>query len=92
MTRLRDPQYGDRFQEMLSVWMHVIGRIGPLVVVHILGGWGGKVKVFTSPDEFAKSEAYSTNAESSPWLYHDNIGDSVLGYLHTDYLKAGPDA
>jgi hypothetical protein len=91
MKRLRDPQYGDVFEEMYSVWMHVIARVGPVVVVHTLGGGAdqsfGEIRTFASVEEFARRMAYDTNAESSPWTFDRNIGDKVLGYLHEQYLR-----
>lgn len=88
MAHLHNPQVGDRFHEMYSVWMHVIARPGPLVVVHQLGGYGGTVNVYHSVEEFVNRSVYSSMRDKSPWTYCDNIGDKVNGYLHEEYLSA----
>lgn len=95
MAHLRDPQVGDRFHEMYSAWMHVIARPGPVVVVHVLGGYGGRVRVHRTVEEFVATSVYGSESmrDKSPWTYCDNIGDKVHDYLHEEYLtetKAAP--
>lgn len=87
MAHLRDPKVGDRYSEMLSAWMHVVARIGPIVVVHFLNNVNGELKLYESVEAFVEANTYSTNKEASPWTYYDNIGERVVDYMHGEYLK-----
>lgn len=90
MAHLRDPKVGDRFHEMYSVWMHVIARVGPVVIVHVLNQGGGRTRTHRTVDEFVAASVYSSERmkDKSPWTYCDNIGERVNDYLHEEYLTA----
>ncbi len=70
---MKHPLPGDRFHEMYSFWMHVIGRRGPAVAVReYIGPDKTQVRVFLNNADFQK--AYSYGSIPGFWImYRDRI-------------------
>lgn len=74
---MENPQFGDRFHEMYSFWVHVIKRDGDKISVReyhppCAVPVDGKRRDFESIEAFKTAYAYSTPGLGYTVLYSDN--------------------
>lgn len=80
-----DPRVGDRFQEMYSFWMYIVGRDGQCVTVMEANPPctlpdDGKLRTFPTVEDFKRAYAYGHKPERGYWIWEAGTGHNVNGW------------
>lgn len=72
-----DPQIGDRFHEMYSFWVHVVGRSGERIAVREYSPpcevpQDGKLRLFDSIEQFKAAYGYRSETDGYWVMYCNN--------------------
>ena len=75
IRRIANPQIGDRFTEMCSVWLHVVHKTDKYIFSIIHNGGGCILEKFTLK-AFIKKHTYGGTLKSgSPWRLVGELSD-----------------